>query len=293
MSDTPTIPIVYLNGQLLPRTEASVSIDDPGFLHGASSFTTMRTHNGVVFGFEHHLARLGDTVTQLGLVVGATTRELYDNTYAVLDANGLREARIRITLTPGTTTRGATTLITADALPDYPAEWYTDGIAVTITAMKQHADDPIFGLKTGCYLPRLLARQQAAAASYADALWFSTDNYLAESCFSNIFLVTDNDLLLTPPLDTPVLPGILRETVIQLARELGLELASDQPLTIHDLLGAKEVFLTSSCMGIRPVVTVEQHTIGNGKPGPITQQIATAYATFLDEVCRERPTLAK
>ncbi|MBT3278462.1 MAG: hypothetical protein HN909_09500 [Phycisphaerales bacterium] len=291
MSETTTHPIVYLNGQLIPRSDASVSIDDPGFLHGASTFTTMRAHNGVIFGFEHHLARLGDTVAQLGLTVGATTRELYDNTYAVLDANGLSEARVRITLTPGTATRGSTTLITADALPEYPAEWYTDGIKVIITPMRQLTEDVIFGLKTGCYLPRLLARQQAAAAGCTDALWFNTEEQLAESCFSNIFLVTESGLLLTPPIHTPVLPGILRETVMQLAATLEIDVIDDRPLTLQDLLGAKEVFLTSSCMGIRPVVQVEQHTIADGQVGPITNRIAASYAQTLDHVCSERPTI--
>ncbi|HDY65092.1 MAG TPA: hypothetical protein ENH84_02520, partial [Phycisphaerae bacterium] len=201
---------VYLNGELIPAGEAKIGITDPGFLHGASAFTTMRAHNGVVFGFERHLARLADTVRLLGLKVGATGGELVDGMYAVLDANDLREARCRITLTPGPPEEARsgdgspapTTLITAVPLPDYPAWWYQKGISVVVTSFKQIGGDPTFGHKTGCYLPRILARQEAAAKGTEDALWYTNENLLAESCFSNVFLVLDG-VVYTPPRDTP------------------------------------------------------------------------------------------
>ena len=129
-------------------------------------------------------------------------------------ANALVEGRARITLTPGPADGGGpcTTLITADPLPVQPAEWYQRGVGVVVSSYKQGRDDPLAGYKTGCYLPRLLARQEAAAKGAEEALWFTTDNLLAEACFCNVFCVLGGRVL-TPPLDTPVLPGIVRGAV--------------------------------------------------------------------------------
>lgn len=281
---------VSLNGEIILAGDAKISIADPGFLHGASVFTTMLAHNGVVFHFQQHLERLAETVRVLGLSATATTGQLIEGMYAVLEANCLREARCRITLTPGSPDEQPVTLITASPLPEYPSEWYTKGIKVIVTAFKQISGDPTFGYKTGCFLPRILARQEAAAKGAEDALWYTSDNRLAESCFSNVFLVLDG-VVQTPPCDTPVLPGVVRGVVIELCRQLEIPVKDDTPLTVKEMLAASECFLTSSCMGIRPVATIERHDIfdnDNKKPGPITKKLMQAYQTLLDEECENK-----
>lgn len=283
---------VYLNGTILPASEASISISDPGFLHGASAFTTMLAHQGVVFRFEQHLARLSETIRLLNLSVGATTGELVAHTYAVLDANGLGEARVRITLTPGGGEGEETTLITAVPLPAYPGEWYTKGISVVVASLKQVAGDPTFGYKTGCYLPRIIARQEAAAKGADDALWFTTDNHLAESCFSNVFLVLGGKVY-TPPRDTPVLPGVVRGAVLELSETLDIDVDDQTPLTVNEMLSAEEIFLTSSTMGIRPVVRVEKHPVGKETPGDVTLRLMEAYRDMLDEECGHRQRIVR
>jgi branched-subunit amino acid aminotransferase/4-amino-4-deoxychorismate lyase len=252
----------------------------------------MLARNGVVFRFQRHLARLGETVRLLGIAADATTGELVRGMYDVLDANELREARCRITLTPGPPEGRPTTLITAEPLPDYPSEWYEKGITVVVTALKQSAGDPTFGYKTGCYMPRLLARREASAKGAEDALWFTTDNHLAESCFSNVFLVREGKVS-TPPRDTPVLPGVVREVVIELCRKMEIELDDQTPLSVQDMLGAEEIFLTSSTMGIRPVVRIERHAVGEEKPGPLTRRLREAYAKCVDEECRHRQRITE
>ncbi len=281
---------VYLNGNIIPAGDAKISVADPAFLHGASVFTTMLAHNSVVFRFQQHLERLAETVRVLGLSVAPTTGQLADGMDAVLEANALTEARCRITLTPGPPDGAPVTLITAAPLPEYPAEWYTKGIKVIVTALKQIPGDPIFGFKTGCYLPRILARQEAAAKGAEDALWYTTEGHLAESCFSNIFLVLDG-VVYTPPRDTPVLPGVVRDATIELCRGLEIPVKDDTPLTVKEMLAADECFLTSSCMGIRPVATIERHDVAEDDettPGPITKKLMTAYAKLLDEECKTK-----
>lgn len=283
---------VYFNGELVPAGQAKIDIGDPGFLHGASTFTTMLARNGVVFRFEQHLARLAETVRLLNLRAEATTGELVTGTYAVLDENHLADARCRITLTPGPAEGKPTTLITAEPLPSYPPEWYEKGIGVVVSACKQSGGDPIYGLKTGCYLPRLLARQDAAAKGFEDALWFTHDNLLAESCYSNVFLLLDG-VLCTPPLNTPVLPGVVRQAVLELCRANDIPCTDEEPLTVDDMLRAEEIFLTSSCMGIRPVVRIERHAVGEETPGELTRCITALYQDLLEAETGQRQSITE
>ncbi len=289
---------VYLNGRLVPRAEASVSAFDAGLLHGASAFTTMLARAGSVFRLERHLGRLMHTVSVLDLRTDATADELRQAVYDVLTANGLCDARVRVTLTPGPVGRmdeegednaPPTKLVTAEPLPEYPRQWYDNGIAVVIAPFKQLAGDPSFGFKTGCYLPRVLARKEAAAKGFDEALWFTTENLLAEACFCNVFLVREGEVR-TPPVGTPALPGVVREAVIELCDRLDLPCDAEAPLTIDDVLSAEEMFLTSSTAGIRPVVRLERHTVGEGEPGPVTRKLMDEYEQLLRVECGPRGT---
>ncbi len=276
---------VYLNGRLIPAGQAAISVFDSGFLHGASTFTTMLAHNGRVFRLERHLARLMDTVRMLNLATDATPETLAPAVGQVLEANELKNARIRITITPGSVRGGGpTTLVTAEPLTGMPDAWYEKGIAVVVSTFKQMPGDLTFGYKTGCYLPRIMGRQEAAAKGVEEALWFTIDNHLAEACFNNIFLVLDGKVH-TPPLDTPVLPGIVREAVLELCRQLEIPCDDSMPLTVDELLKAQEVFLTGSTSGIRPVVRVERHAVADEKPGPVTKRLMAAYRELLDKEC--------
>ena len=276
---------VHLNGRLVAADEAVVKVSDAGFLHGASSFTTMRAHNGVVFRLASHLSRLLGTVELLGLRTDATPETLTAAVSELLSANALCDARVRITLTPGSIAGGdPTVVITADALPEYPARWYTEGILVSIAELRQSPGDIACGRKTGCYFPRILAMRTAAAREAQEALWFTPAGHLAEGCFCNVFLLSGAELL-TPPLDTPVLDGILRGVVMELCQTLNIKCGDTRPLGGRDLLDADEVFLTSSCNGIRPVVRVEDHVIAGGKVGAITAQIMKAYEEILEVEC--------
>jgi branched-chain amino acid aminotransferase len=276
---------VYLNGRIVPAGAAAVSVFDAGLLHGASTFTTMLAHNGVVFRFERHLARLTDTVKLLKLRTDATAETLRAGTHELLRANGLSEARLRITITPGSPREDRpTTVISAEPLPDYPAWWYERGIPVVVTSFKQAPGDVVYGYKTGCYLPRILARQEAAAKGAEEALWFTTANFLAEACFCNVFLVLGGKVV-TPPIDTPVLPGVLREAVLELCSRLGVPHDDQTRLTVKEMLAAEEVFLTGSCSGVRPVIKIERHDVGEGRPGDVTRHIMSEYRQLLDAEC--------
>ena len=282
--------VVYLNGDLVAADRAAVSVADAGLLHGASVFTTLRSRHGRPFRLGRHIGRLLDNAARIGLRHDADEATLTDAVGRVLAANGHRDARIRITLTPGPVgdQPRPTTLVTAAQLINDP-NWYAKGIRVMVSGVRQYAGDPTVGLKTGCYLTRILARQAAAAHGDDEALWFSTSGHLAEACFSNVFVVVEGRLA-TPPLSTPVLPGIVREAVIELAAELDLPCRDDQPIDGPQLQAAEEVLLTSSGAGVRPVVAVNKEPVGDGSPGPVARKLIAAYESLLERECPPHKT---
>lgn len=275
---------VFWIDKIVPADKAAVSIADSSFLYGLGLFETLRVCGGRVFRIQDHIDRLLTSAAALGIPCGLESDFIQNAVGQVLEANNLKDARMRMTLSGGPVTQiqepTGTLLITATEFVPYPKEYYEKGVRVIVTDFRQNSKDPTCGHKTTCYAPRLLVLKKAHEKLATEAVWFTTENKLAEGCISNIFLVRDN-VLYTPRLDTPVLPGIARRTVLQLAKNLNLK-AVEQELTIHDLLGAQEVFLTNVIMSVLPVSSVESHTVGDGKVGPITKKLTVAYEENLN-----------
>lgn len=280
---------VFLNDGLVEAEKAGVSVADTGMLYGAGLFETMRSRNGVVFRLQDHLDRLLLSAATLSIA------HSYDKPYigraidSLLQANELKDARLRLTLTGGPLTaseeqRRPTLLITATEFRPYPSDYYKTGALAVLCPFRQNSTDPTCGHKTICYYPRLLALNLAHQRRAAEAIWFTMENRLAEGCVSNVFLVK-NAILQTPSLETPVLPGIARKAVLQLARQQSIEVI-EKDLFIADLLEADEVFLTNVVMEVLPVINLEKHTIGDGKVGPVTQKLRNAFAQAIEQECK-------
>ena len=280
---------VFLNDKLVDVEQASVSVTDSGLLYGAGLFETMRSHNGVVFRLEDHLDRLFLSAASLSIRHDYDKNAITEAVYGLLQANDLTEARLRLTLTNGPIADSVeqarpTLLISATPLQNYPAEYYQNGIIVVLCSYRQNTTDPICGHKTTNYYPRLLALTLARQKGAAEALWFTGDNRLAEGCVSNVFLVKDS-VLHTPTLGTPVLPGIARKAVCQIAEQASIEIV-ERDLHISDVLDADEIFLTNVVMEVLPVVQVEKHAIGQGKVGPVSGELRRRYVGTIEEECR-------
>ena len=282
---------VFLNDNLIDVAEARVGATDSGFLYGAGLFETMRSRHGVVFRLDDHLDRLSASARVLSISYPYEKAYIREAIGRLLQANQLAEARLRLTLTNGPLAqpeeqRKPTLLITATAFRPYPPEYYETGVLVILCPFRQNATDPTCGHKTTCYYPRLLALDLAHRQRAAEALWFTTDNRLAEGCVSNIFLVK-NSILYTPPLETPVLPGTARKTVRELAQQQSLDVV-EKDLFIADVLEADEIFLTNVIMEVLPVAGVEQHTVGHGKVGPITRKLREGFLQAIEQQCRRQ-----
>ena len=279
---------VYLNDKLIPADEAAIAISDAGFLYGAGLFETMRVQNSVVFGLTDHLDRLFLSSAKLGFDIPGDRNVLPQAIFTVLQANHLKDARVRLTLSSGslsTTTDTPTPicLITATQLKAYPDDYYRHGILVALCPYRQNPADPLAGHKTTSYFSRMLGLQEAHQKKAAESLWFTTDGYLSEGCVSNVFLVRENSLM-TPPIRTPVLPGVARETVCKIAVRENLDLI-EKALTIDDLLGADEIFLTNVIMKVMPVVAIEKHVVGQGKVGSMTTRLISLFEQEIQQQC--------
>ena len=281
---------VFLNDKLIDIDKARISVTDSGFLYGAGLFETMRSCNGVVFALTDHLDRLFFSARALSINNPYSREHITEAIYRLLRANKLAEARLRLTLTNGPMAESAeqrkpTLLITATKFQPYPAEYYKNGVTVLLCPFRQNPGDPIYGNKTTSYFSRMIALNLAHQKRAAEALWFTVDNRLAEGCISNVFLVKDSALY-TPPIRTPVLAGVARKTVCQIALKNSIELM-EKDLYINDLLEADEVFLTNIIMQVMPIIKVEKHTVGDGKVGPMTKKLQKSFAEFVEGWCRK------
>lgn len=281
---------VFLNDKLVDIDKACISVTDSGFLYGAGLFETMRSYNGVVFALDDHLDRLFFSARSLSIESSYDRKFITDAIYKTLQANKLTDARLRLTLTGGPMSepeekRRATLLITATEIRPYPPEYYRNGVLVVLCLFRQNVSEPIYRHKTTNYFSRMIALKLAHQKRAAEALWFTVDNRLAEGCISNVFLVKDS-VLYTPPIKTPVLAGVARKTVCQIALKNSIKLI-EKDLSIDDLLAADEIFLTNVIMQIMPVSAVEKHKVGDGKVGPMTRKLQKKFDEFIKTQCRQ------
>jgi len=280
---------VFLNDKLVNADKACISVTDSGFLYGAGLFETMRSYNGVVFGLRDHLDRLFFSANSLSINLPYSRERITEAVYKLLKANKLTDARLRLTLTGGPMAelderRRPTLLITAVKLTLYPPEYYKNGVMVVLCPFRQNTSDPTYGHKTTSYFSRMIALNLAHKNRAAEALWFTMDNRLAEGCVSNVFLVK-NSVLYTPPIVTPVLAGVTRKALCQLAMRNSIEFV-EKDLYISDVLGADEIFLTNVIMQVMPVTSVEKHTIGDGKVGTMTKKLQKDFDDFARNECQ-------
>ena len=282
--------IAYLNGEFRPLSECTISALNGGWLHGAGLFETMRAENGRAFRLAAHLDRLCHSAARIMAPITLDDLPSADVFQELMARNGLKTARLRLTVSAGSMLEDEekgkavlTVCATASELGGYAADLYQRGVQVMICPFRVSPSDPLAGHKTTSYLPRLLGLREARQARCQEAVWFTTGNRLAEGSISNIFLVRSGKLV-TPPLDTPVLPGTTRSLVLDLAAERGIE-NEETPLVIDDLLDADEVLLTNAIMQVMPVTRVERHDIKDGKIGPLARQLLDAYRDRVRKEC--------
>ncbi len=224
-----------------------------------------------MFRLAQHFERLCAGAPVLGLTITLTLPELQAAVAAVLARNEATEARLRLTVSAG-----PTVILTADPLDDYPPELYERGLHATIADLRRNETSPLSRIKCAAgLLDGVLARERARRAGFDEAIMLNTRGSVAEATVANVFVVSDGRLL-TPTVDSGALPGVTRAAVIEIARESGID-AAETELTLDDLSGADEAFLTNSVMGVMPLARLEGAPIGGGEVGPLTARLSQLY----------------
>lgn len=283
----------WINGKFVDASDATVGFFDAGFQHGIGLFETLLARDGAVLRLEDHLARLGESARVLRLFDPLRVEPLAEAVQRTLEHNGMRDARIRITLTAGDMGRpfagvNSSAERPAPAQPTvavhvqpptrYPDELFAKGVAASVAETRANPFDPFAGHKTLMYWPRIAAVRRAAEAGCAEALWFDTAGRLASGSVSSVILVKDGRVRVPfargeepeGTLRAPVLPGCTRAAILMWAEGAG-RAVERADLAIDDLLAADEVVLANSSWGAMPVVRVERHAVGDGTPGPFAR----------------------
>jgi len=276
---------VSVNGVITGAAHATVSVFDHGFLYGEGVYETLRTYHQVPFLFDAHARRLRQSAALMALPVPFSDADLLASIGATMDAHaGLHEAYIRVLLTRGvgelTYNPAAcptpTLVIIVKPFPAPPERTFTDGIRVSLVGVRRNhplALNPM--IKSNNLLNNALAMQEALKKGADEALMENQAGELVECSQSNFFLVRGGEVA-TPPLAAGLLPGITRQYVLDLAREIGLP-AVEARLTPADLQTASEAFITGTTREVTPVVRVDDLAIGDGRPGPITARLLQAF----------------
>lgn len=263
-----SVRFACLNGRILPLAEARVSVVDRGLLYGDGLFETIRVVGGACIGLARHVARLHSGARTLGFPQPLCVGELAGVISLLLDANGLADARARLTLTRGVSSGpgrlapsgGAepTMIITTDPLPKHVPE----PARVVVSSIRRDEMSPLCSVKSTSYLPGILARIDAERAGADDALLLNTRGKVAEGTVANLFLVRGRTLV-TPSLDQGVLPGTARAAVIELAPGLGLE-AVEAEVDPGELIEADELFFTNAIQLTRQIRGINGTDLSGG-----------------------------
>lgn len=277
--------VVYVNGQIVPGEQAVIPVFDHGFLYGEGVYETLRTYDRRPFLLERHLARLRASARMMALDVPCPDdglRRAIDETLAALP--GTDEAYIRVLVTRGVGELSyslaacptPTLVIIVKPLPPIPERVFTEGIRLSLVSIRRNHPDALNPMiKSNNLLNNALAMQEAYRRGADEALMLNQAGEIVECSQSNVFLVRGGEAL-TPPLAAGLLPGITRAFVLEIAHTAGVP-ASERRLTPADLETADEVFVTGTTREITPVVAVDDRSVGNGTPGPVTQKLLNAF----------------
>lgn len=276
---------IWLDGELINWRDARVHVLTHGLHYGSAVFEGERAYNGKIFKLDAHNDRLYRSAGILDMAIPFTKDELAKARYEVIKANSLTDCYLRPLVWRGSEIMGIAAqnarihvMIAAWVWTSYfSPEKAAQGLSLKTSVWKRPSPEtaPVQAKAAGGYMTGTLARHEAMAAGYEDALLLDYKGRVAEGSGANLFMVQKGHLI-TPPTECS-LNGITRLTVIDLARELGYEV--EEAFFDYDtLMTADEVFLTGTAAEVQPIGKIDDHVYG---VGPITKRIQDSYAALV------------
>jgi branched-chain amino acid aminotransferase len=277
---------IWMNGELVDWNDARIHVGAHGLHYGSGVFEGIRAYETskgtAVFRLGDHLQRLENSAKLLSMELGYSVAELREACHEVIAANGLPECYLRPIAFFGYGELGVSAIGNPVdvVIMSWPwgaylgEEGLKTGISAKISSWQRIGPNviPHVAKATGVYLNSMLAVTEANRAGYDEAILLTAEGFIADGSGENVFLVKDGEIY-TPDLATSILPGITRDTVIQIAQDLGYQV-HEKSLIRSDLYLADEAFMTGTAAEVTPLRSVDDVEIG---VGPITLEIQEAY----------------
>lgn len=277
-------PIIYVNGRMVSKSQAMVSVYDHGLLYGDGVFEGIRVYKGKIFKCGQHMERLWRSAEAIHLKIPVSREQMVQILRDCIEANGISDGYIRLLVTRGYGTLGldprkcptAGVVCIADQIQLYSKEKYEKGMGIIVAKRPR---TPIACLdpriKSLNYLNNILAKVEAIDVGCDEAIMLNIDGYVCECTGDNIFVIK-NGQVFTPPSDSGILEGITRRFVMDLCTETGIR-CDVKNMTPEEVKGADEVFLTGSAAEIIAVTQIDDIRVGSGMEGPVTRRLREAF----------------
>lgn len=275
---------VYIDGEYYEKDQAKISVFDHGLLYGDGVFEGIRSYDGHVFRLGAHVKRLYASAKAIMLNIPVEPKEMHKIVTDTLAANGLADAYIRLLVTRGSGTLGLdpeecpspSIICITDSVALYPEELYEKGLEVITASTRRIGLGTLYPqVKSMNYLNNIMAKIEAKNAGVLEAIMLNAGGSVAECTGDNIFIVKDA-VLITPNINSGILPGVTRAAVMELAQGAGIRVEA-RIVSRYEVFTADECFLTGTAAEVIPVVKVDRRTIADGKPGTMTMMLLAKF----------------
>ena len=262
----------------MPIEEAKVPIEDRGYQFGDAVYEVVNSFKGKFFGLEEHLDRLERSLREL-FYPPVSRDKVRNGMLEILNRSGMDRASVYLQISRGVAPRnhaysgvnGVQIIMTVREVKEVPETLRIKGVpAITVEDIRWGRCD----IKTVQLLANSLAKQKAVESDAYDAIFVTKEGVVRETTISNLFIV-QGGIVITHPVNHHILNGITRIMTIDCCREIGLPI-EEQTFTVKEMFAADEVFLTGTTIEVLPVVTIDEQTIADGEPGPISKQLCEA-----------------
>ncbi len=276
--------ITYVNGRYVPHEEAVVNIEDRGYQFADAVYEVMSILDGKLCHRDKHMSRLDRSLSELKIEWPVSRRVLPIIIGQVVARNHVRNGLVYIQVSRGVAHRNH--LFPKDTIPSLvvdcwaqkppSVEMVASGVAV-VSRPDQRWKRP--DIKTVALLPNLLARQSAKEDGAFEAWLVNKKGFVTEGCATNAYIVDDHGVIFTHPADSNILGGVTRSNLLEVAHQAGIQI-KERPFTLAEARAAREAFLTGTTVTVMPVVRLDGHLVGDGKPGALTLKLREFYHAF-------------
>ena len=270
-------PLIYVNGELVPKSEAKISVFDEGVTHGWAVYEGIRVYDGRIVELDAHVKRLYASAKGAGIKIPLSPGEYRDAVIETVRANGYRDCHLAPWVGYGEVGGEPSVVIRIREVGTRMGEPLT----AVVTSVRRAAPDSIPAqIKTNSRLDLMLAKVEAQVAGADYAIMLDHTGYVSEASLANLMIVK-NDVVYTP-YATSALEGVTRNLLLCLLPMNGVE-ACEGNITLQDLWTADEAFICGTGAEIRPITVVDGRTVGDGDTGPVTRKAIRLYETYIRE----------